>query len=344
MIRGDIRALSAYAVPDSSGMIKLDAMENPYALPNELREAWAKRLAATEINRYPDACMEELRTAIGKQNGLTAEHVLLGNGSDELIQMLLMAADAGACVIPAPTFVMYELISRWLKRPVISVQLNQHFELDAAAFMRACGQERTAITFLACPNNPTGNLWPAEAVAKIAASFKGLVVIDEAYLAFSERNHADLIAANVLILRTYSKLGWAGLRLGYLLGDPAMIAQLDKVRLPYNINTLTQESALLFLEHFDVFRNQAECIKGERERVRDVMDALDEVEVFPSAANFLLLRVSDAPAVFAALRERGILIKNLHPAGGLLSGCLRVTIGKQEENDSFLAALKEILA
>jgi len=344
MIRGDIRALSAYAVPDSSGMIKLDAMENPYALPQEIHDAWAKRLAATEVNRYPDACMAELRAAIAKQNGLTADHVLLGNGSDELIQMLLIAADAGACVIPAPTFVMYELISRWLKRPVISVQLDQRFELDAAAFMRACGQERTAIAFLACPNNPTGNLWPAETVARIARSFQGIVVIDEAYLAFSGHSHASLIGSNVLILRTYSKLGWAGLRLGYLLGDPAMIAQLDKVRLPYNINALTQEAALLFLEHFDAFQQQAGHIRGERDRVYTALADVAGLEAFPSAANFLLFRVGDAPAVFAALRERGILIKNLHQAGGLLSGCLRVTIGKPDENDAFLAALKEILA
>ncbi|MDX8410968.1 MAG: aminotransferase class I/II-fold pyridoxal phosphate-dependent enzyme, partial [Mariprofundaceae bacterium] len=220
MIRGDIRTLSAYAVPDSSGMIKLDAMENPYLLPEKLRDEWAALLTQTEINRYPDAAMTELRAAIAAQDDLAADHVLLGNGSDELIQMLLMAADAGAAVIPSPTFVMYELIARWLKRPVISVQLDRNFDLDADAFLRVGDQERTAIAFLACPNNPTGNLWPAETVERICRAFNGLVVIDEAYHAFSGRTHARLIAPNVLILRTYSKLGWAGLRLGSLLGDP----------------------------------------------------------------------------------------------------------------------------
>jgi histidinol-phosphate aminotransferase len=344
MIRGDIRAMDAYAVPDSRGMIKLDAMENPCPLPEKLRGDWANLLAQTGINRYPNAAMTELRAAIAAQDGLTADHVLLGNGSDELIQMLLMAADAGAAVIPSPTFVMYELIARWLKRPVISVQLDRRFDLDAEAFLRACDQERTAIAFLACPNNPTGNLWPVETVERICRSFKGLVVVDEAYHAFSGRTHARLIAPNVLILRTYSKLGWAGLRLGCLLGDPATIAEIDKVRLPYNINSLTQTSAAFFLKHFDIFEAQATGIRSERTRLSQAMAAIGGIEAFPSAANFLLFRVSDAPAVFSALRERGILIKNLHHAGGLLSGCLRVTIGKPEENDAFLTAIKEILA
>jgi len=344
MIRSDIRSLSAYAVPDSNGMVKLDAMENPYPLPKNLRNNWAKLLAEIEVNRYPDASMAELRSAIAAQNGLSAEHVLLGNGSDELIQMLIMAADSGACVIPTPTFAMYDLISRWLKRPVISVQLNKQFGLKAEVFMRACRQERTAITFLACPNNPSGNLWPFEAVSDVARSFKGIVVIDEAYLAFSGRSHVGLIASNVLILRTYSKLGWAGLRMGYLLGEPAMIEQLDKVRLPYNINSLTQASARFFLEHFDVFEDQTAVISRERERVYTALAGTEGVDVFPSATNFLLFRVEDAQTVFSSLQERGILIKNLHHTGGLLSGCLRVTIGTPKENGAFLAALKEILA
>ena len=347
MIRGDIRSLAAYHVPDSTGMVKLDAMENPYGLPPALHAAWAESLATTEFNRYPDADMQALRQKIGKLDGLTAEHVLLGNGSDDIIQMLLMAAEPGPCVVPEPTFVMYNLISRWLKRPVASVPLDRKFALNAEAFLNVCAREKAAIAFLACPNNPTGNLWPREVVEKIALNMRGLVVIDEAYRPFAERTHTDLIRDNVLVLRTFSKLGWAGMRLGYALGEPELIAQINKVRLPYNINSLTQHSATFLLRHMNVFDKQAAKIKKERERLFGVMSGLDKLEVFPSQTNFLLFRVGkelEANAVFEALCQHGVLIKNMHGQNGLLAQCLRFTIGSPEENVRFLKALKEILA
>jgi histidinol-phosphate aminotransferase len=347
MIRGDIRSLAAYHVPDSTGMVKLDAMENPYGLPTSLRASWAKSLAGTHINRYPDADMYELRRRIGELEGLSADHVLLGNGSDDIIQMLLMAAEPGPCVVPEPTFVMYNLISRWLKRPVASVPLDRDFVLNTKSFLNVCSREKAAITFLACPNNPTGNLWPRETIESIARNIRDLVVIDEAYRPFAERTHTDLIAENVLVLRTFSKLGWAGLRLGYALGDPELIAQINKVRLPYNINSLTQHSALFLLDHMDVFDKQAAKIKKERELLFGAMSGLDKVEVFPSQTNFLLFRVgkgAEANAVFEALKQCGVLIKNMHSQNGLLAQCLRVTIGSSEENKRFLNALKEILA
>ena len=347
MIRSDIRSLAAYHVPDSTGMVKLDAMENPYGLPAALRAEWAKAMAGTDINRYPDADMHALRTKIGALDGLSAEHVLLGNGSDDIIQMLLMAAEPGPCVVPEPTFVMYGLISRWLKRPVASVPLDKNFGLNGKAFLDVCSREKAAIAFLACPNNPTGNLWPQEAVHMVAQNMRDLVVIDEAYRPFAERTHTDQIKENVLILRTFSKLGWAGMRLGYALGDPELIAQLNKVRLPYNINSLTQHSAHFLLEHMQVFDEQAAQIKKERERLFTAMSTMDGLTVFPSQANFLLFRLGkdhEAAPVFEALRQHGILIKNMHGQNGLLAQCLRVTIGSSEENNRFLDALKEVLA
>ena len=347
MIRSDIRSLAAYHVPDSTGMIKLDAMENPYGLPAALRAEWAKAMAGADINRYPDADMLELRTKIGALDGLSAEHVLLGNGSDDIIQMLLMAAEPGPCVVPEPTFVMYGLISRWLKRPVASVPLDKNFGLNAKAFLDVCAREKAAIAFLACPNNPTGNLWPQEAVHMVAQNMRDLVVIDEAYRPFAERTHTDQIKENVLILRTFSKLGWAGMRLGYALGDPELIAQLNKVRLPYNINSLTQHSAHFLLEHMEVFDEQASQIKKERERLFKAISTMDGLTVFPSQANFLLFRLGkghEAAPVFEALRQHGVLIKNMHGQNGLLAQCLRVTIGSSEENNRFLNALKEALA
>lgn len=343
MIRNDIKALGAYHVPDSSGLIKLDAMENPYAMPAKLRTAWLKHLSQVDINRYPDADMYHLRQKIAARDGLAADQVLVGNGSDEIIQMLLMAADAGACVTPAPTFVMYELISRWLKRPVSTVPLAQDFSLDANAFLEVCAREKASIAFLACPNNPTGNMWPEETIRQIAENSRGLVVIDEAYRPFADRTHTSLIAPNVLILRTFSKLGWAGLRLGYVLGDADTIAQMNKTRLPYNINTLTQASAAFLLDHFDVFERQAADICAERARISAALVEMDGVEAFPSESNFLLVRVPDAVQAFEQLTTRGILVKNMHGQHDLLNHCLRVTIGTKQENDLFLKALREIL-
>ena len=344
MIRKDIKALTAYHVPDSSGKIKLDAMENPFPLPDKLKASWLQRLGEVELNRYPDADMHGLREKIAARDGLNADQVLLGNGSDEIIQMLLIAADAGACASPSPTFVMYDLISRWFKRPVATIPLEKDFSLNADKFLQLCAREKATIAFLACPNNPTGNLWSESTIRKIATGFRGLLIIDEAYLPFADRTHTDLIAPNVLILRTYSKLGWAGLRLGYLLGDAKTISALNKIRLPYNINSLTQASADFFLDHFAVFEKQAKEICSEREKVSKALASMDGIEVFPSQANFLLLRINNSDEIFERLKQKGILIKNMNSHGGLLKNCLRITIGSKEENGALLSALKEILA
>lgn len=344
MIRSDIRALSAYHVQDSDGLIKLDAMENPFELPEAFRLAWAEHLAQTHVNRYPDASMLALREKIAQRDGVSPEQILLGNGSDEIIQMLLIAADKGACVTPAPTFVMYDAVSRWLKRDTASVSLTADFDLNPDRFLEACTREKAAIVFLACPNNPTGNMWPFESVKKIAEYFCGIVVIDEAYFPFASHDHLSLVGKNVLVLRTFSKMGFAGLRLGYLVGDADVIAHLNKVRMPYNINSLTQASALFFLAHSDMFDGQVSIIKDERAKVAKQLAAIVGVEVFPSEANFLLFRVADANSVFAQLSAQGILIKNMHGYHPLLRQCLRVTIGKTEENEVFMKVMKEILA
>ena len=344
MIRKDIKALAAYHVPDSSGMIKLDAMENPFTLPGDLKRSWKARLGEVDLNRYPDADMHDLREKIAARDGLSADQVLLGNGSDEIIQMLLLAADSGACASPAPTFVMYDLVSRWLKRPVTTVPLENDFSLDAKKFLQLCAREKASIAFLACPNNPTGNMWSESTIKEIVTNFRGLVIIDEAYLPFADRTHTNLIAPNVLILRTYSKVGWAGLRLGYLLGDAKTITELNKVRLPYNINSLTQASADFFLDHFELFENQAKEICAERSRVSAELMGIDGIEVFPSQANFLLMRVKGADSIFEQLKQKKILIKNMNPQGGLLKECLRITIGSKDENSALLSALKEIMA
>lgn len=336
--------MPAYRVQDHAGMIKLDAMENPYPLPPDLQSMWLNRLAELSLNRYPDSQALELKAKIAARDGLQPDQILLGNGSDEIIQLLIIAADQGTCIIPEPTFVMYELIAHWLNRPVATVPLASDFSLDANSFFRVCSREKTALAFLACPNNPTGNLWSREVISEVTENFRGLIILDEAYAPFSAQTHTDLIADNILILRTFSKLGWAGLRLGYLLGNPETIAQLEKVRLPYNINSLTQTTALLFLDHYSKFDSQIQLICSERKRLFDALDKLGKsVHVFPSEANFLLFRVGDADHVHRYLCGQKILIKNMHASGGLLKNCLRVTIGLPEENDRFLAALSSAI-
>jgi len=343
MIRNDIKALTAYHVADSGGLIKLDAMENPFTLPDALQKSWAEQLAQVDINRYPDADMLALRKKIATQAGVETGQVLLGNGSDEIIQMLLLATNPGTCVVPAPTFVMYDLISHWLKRPVATVPLGKDFSLNAEMLLQVCAREKAGIVFLACPNNPTGNLWPEEAIRQIASNFNGLLIIDEAYGPFSERTHTHLIAENVMVLRTFSKLGWAGLRLGYLIGDAESISHLNKVRMPYNVNALTQASASFLLDHFAVFEQQAAEIRAERERVTAAFAEVEGIQVFPSQANFILIRVADAEVVFDGLKAAGILVKNMNGVGGLLAECLRITIGTKDENDAVLTAIREMM-
>lgn len=344
MIRKDIRAISSYEVADASGMIKLDAMENPFPLPAELRAEWAEDLSQVDINRYPDANMLELRTQIAQRDGVIPEQIILGNGSDEIIQMLLMATGKGTCMAPAPSFVMYSLVAKWLQRPFSTPPLGKDFSLDADQFLQACAREKVSMVFLACPNNPTGNMWPLETIKSICDLFNGLVVIDEAYGPFSSRAHTHLLSEKVMILRTFSKLGWAGLRLGYLLGSVSFVHELNKIRMPYNINSLTQASAKFLLRHDDLFQQQAKLICKERDRVRHELLALPRIHVFPSEANFLLLRVNDATAIFESLKSKGILIKSMHGADPSLEQCLRVTIGTESENDQFITAMRDILS
>ncbi len=343
MLRKDIRALSSYQVADARGMVKLDAMENPFTLPHSLRREWARVLMQVDINRYPDSQMQGLRKQIADRDRVIPEQVLLGNGSDEIIQMLLLATADSTVMAPAPSFAMYGLVCKWLRRDFFTMPLGNNFNLDAKQFLAACAREKVGMVFLACPNNPTGNLWDYETLQTICSQFNGLVVIDEAYMPFSSRQHTALLAPNVVILRTFSKLGWAGLRLGYLLGSVSFIHELNKVRMPYNINALTQASASFLLKHDDVFQAQAAVIRQQRQQLAAALTELPNVHVFPSEANFLLIRVADADRVFNGLKAQGILVKNMHGSDPALKQCLRITIGSETENAQLLSAMRSIL-
>ena len=351
-VRPEIRGLSAYHVQPSSGLIKLDAMENPYTWPDELREPWLELLRTTDVNRYPDAMAqalsERLQAAMGVPAGM---RVLLGNGSDELIQMIAMSLSGPARRLLSvdPGFVMYRLIATFCGMQYVGVPLRaRDFALDLLAVLQAMEEHQPAVVFLAYPNNPTANLFDADAIVEIIRRAPGLVVVDEAYAPFTDASFMPRLGEfdNLLVMRTVSKMGLAGLRLGLLAGPADWLDEFDKVRLPYNINVLTQVSAEFALRHRAVFDQQTARIRTERGRLAAALARLPGVTVYPSEANFLLLRAppGKAAAWFDGLRDRGVLIKNLHGAHPLLSDCLRPTVGTTRENDALIAALAEVSA
>ncbi|MFP5504935.1 MAG: histidinol-phosphate transaminase [Gammaproteobacteria bacterium] len=349
-VRDEIRALSAYHVPDPGECIKLDAMENPYRWPEELVAAWLERLRGVSLNRYPDPAARAVQAALRDAMQVPdAMAVLLGNGSDELIQMIVLTLAAPGRVIlaPEPSFVMYKLIAQVAGLKYAGVPLKNDFGLDMDAMLEAIDLHQPAVVFLAYPNNPTGNLFAAADVRRIAAAAPGLVVVDEAYAAFAADSFMPVLGEypNLLVLRTVSKMGLAGLRLGLLAGPPEWLDEIDKTRLPYNINVLTQASAEFALEHRDVLDAQTARIRADRATLFAELSKLPGLTVYPSEANFLLFRTpaGRAAELFAGLRARGILIKNLSGAGGALADCLRVTVGTPDENAAFLAALRDLL-
>ncbi len=354
LIRAPIRALKAYAVADATGLIKLDAMENPYSWPDELLDDWLTGLRDTPINRYPDphaqGVVQQLRAVLALPSGVD---VLLGNGSDELIQLLALAVNGVSgqrriVLTPEPGFVMYRMVATFTGMDYVGVPLKPDFSLDEAAMLQAIEQHQPALVFLAYPNNPTGNLFSATAMQRIIAATPGLVIVDEAYRAFTDDSFIPALAEydNLLVMGTLSKLGLAGLRLGYLLGAAHWLHEIDKVRLPYNINALTQCSVEFALQHHTVFAAQAQQIRQARAQLQAELARLPGVVTYPSQANFILFRVchGQALSVFSGLKNYGILIKNLDPMGGLLQDCLRVTVGTPEENRRFLQALDSLLS
>jgi len=345
LVRPEIRALSAYHVEPAPGLVKLDAMENPYTLPEELRRELAGVLSRVAVNRYPTPTPQTLLDALARRMDVPrGMQLLLGNGSDELIQIVItaLARPGAAMMYPSPTFVMYSMGATFSGMKAIPVPLREDFSLDAAAFIARMKAEQPALVFLAYPNNPTGVLYAEEDVVEVIKACKGLVVLDEAYHVFAGKSLMPRLPefSNLIIIRTVSKLGLAGIRLGYLVGRPEWVQQFDKVRPPYNVNVLTQAAALFLLERLDVLEGQAARIKADRTGLGKSLAALKGVTVFPSEANFFLIRVPDAEQTFRALKEQNVLIKNLHPG---LRNCLRVTVGTPDENRILLTALREAL-
>jgi len=355
MIRPVIKESQAYQVANASGLIKLDAMENPYSLSARLKAKLQVRISEAELNRYPDPSASALRKKLQQVMQVPVDKtIVLGNGSDELIQMLAMAVadhndkNQDICLMSFdPGFVMYKMIADFVGIKYVGVALREDFSLDMENVRLMIKQHRPAIIFIAYPNNPSANCYNEKDIEEIISVAPGMVVLDEAYHPFAQTSFMSRLTEfdNLLVMRTVSKMGLAGLRLGLLCGHPDIINEIDKIRLPYNINVLTQISAEFVLDNIDVLDTQAKLIRDERELLLEKMQAMPELDVFPSQANFILFRVlvKNANAVFESIKQSGVLIKNMKADAGLLKNCLRVTVGTPSENLAFCVALKSAM-
>lgn len=349
-VREDIRALSAYHVANPTGLIKLDAMENPYQWPDSVKQDWLKVLENCEINRYPDPSGQDVKNALRACFNIDEPYdILLGNGSDEIIQCLAMAmaTPGNKIMAPEPSFVMYKMIATFVGMDYLGVPLSKDFQLDMPAMLAAINQHQPAIIFLAQPNNPTGNCYTEADVRTILDNSEGLVVIDEAYMAFTDCDSLPLLSEyeNLVVMRTLSKIGLAGLRLGFLVGSPDWITEFNKIRMPYNVNVLTQASVGFALKNYDVMKRQTEAIKKERNMLMQRLEGIGLARIWPSEANFILVRTpqDSAKTIFASMQEQGVLVKCLHGAHPLLKDCLRLTVGAPKENEAMFLALQKSL-
>ena len=352
-IRDDIKAMSAYRIADlPEGFIKLDAMESPYhpfARFTELSNEWLRLIAQAPIQLYPNPAASGLQETLRKAFDIPeAAAIALGNGSDELIQfMTLLVAQSGATMLAVePSFVMYRHNAELYGMNYAGVPLNEDFTLDLPAVLSAIEKHQPALIFIAYPNNPTGVCFRREEVEAIIHAARGIVVVDEAYGAFSRDSFLPQAGSveNLVVMRTISKIGFAGLRIGYAAGSPAVMDELAKILPPYNMNQLSLATAKFALQHHDVIQTTIDILKTERERVFSGLSAIGRLKAFPSEANFITVRVPDADALFNTLKENRILIKKLHGTHPLLAQCVRITIGSPEQNDAVLDIIRKLYA
>ena len=342
-LRSDIKNIDAYHVPVSKDMIKLDAMESPFGVPEDLKVEFLKCIEQSEVNRYPEADPSPLKDTLRSLMDIPDEFgILLGNGSDELIQLLALACSKDDLIMSfEPSFVMYELVSKYVNLEYFGVQLDSNFDINLNDALLIIEREKPKIIFIAYPNNPTGNCFDYDAIIEIIKSTNSMVILDEAYYAYSDKSFLSEISnfPNLLVLRTISKIGFAGLRLGLLIGDQETIAQLNKLRLPYNINALTQTSANFLLQDKQRIINNAQIIIEERRRLAHELSLFSKFKVYPSQTNFILVHSEDAHSLHTALKENGILIKGF-PKGSKLSNFIRISVSEPVENNMLIDAIR----
>lgn len=342
----EIRDITPYSVPLIDCRIKLDGNESPFSLPDDVQDKVHRALKEIEVNRYPDPEAPRLIDIISRVSEFPKGGILLGNGSDELIGMLIttFTSGTGKVLCPTPSFSMYKLTALAMGAEVLEIPLDDKFDIELDATIKAIEDKDPDLIFLASPNNPTGNMYSANKITEIISVAKGLVVVDEAYSDFSGYTFLPLVKEyeNLVILRTLSKVGFAGLRVGMLFAREHLVSEINKVRYPYNINSLSQAVSEVVLENHEFVSESIQLIIRERDRVYKALSSHETIEAYPSDANFIFFRVQDADTLFSRLVEKDILIRNFNRPGRL-QDCMRVTIGTPQENDAFLNALTEIL-
>lgn len=348
LVEKNIFKQSGYVAPEVTGAIKMDANENPISLQEPLKKKLMEEMGRIDLNRYPEAGALKLRDRFARYYGVNKDMVMLGNGSDELIQTLCLTLKGkiNGVLVPVPAFSMYKIIAVNTGNKVVEVPLSKKFDLDVDAITEKIKNNFPALIFLSCPNAPTGNLFSRDKIEAIIKKTPGIVVIDEAYAIFSGRTLLPLLKKydNVVFLNTLSKLGLASMRLGLLIGNRDIVVQLDKVRLPYNINSLSQVAANFFLDYQDEFSRQAAEIIKRREELYLGLKEIAGIKLYPSRANFIFFSCAfDSNRIYNKLVAEGIIVKNLN-VPPLMPNCMRVTVGNRKENEAFLRALKSVIS
>lgn len=337
LIKPEIRALKAYEAKEIPCLVKLDANESPYGFERQITS-----LKDIKTNRYPNPEARELRKVVARRWGISSDNILHGNGSDELIYYIITTF-GGPVLYPVPTFSMYGIISKALGERIIEIPLTREFDIDIDRTLKEIRKKRPRLIFISSPNNPTGNCFSSEAILRIIEDSGAIVVVDEAYQPFSSRKGILPFIKdykNLLIMRTLSKIGLAALRVGFLIGEPEILAEINKVRLPFNVNSYSQAIAVRILKEKGLIDRAIKDITSERERLFSALSGIKGVKPYPSEANFILFKVDHPEKVYRALLKRGILIRNMDSQ---MRGCLRVTVGTERENSLFLDNLKEIM-
>jgi len=344
-VRPDLAGFEPYVAKEPPHKIRMNANENPFDMPYQIRELIKEEISRHQFNRYPDPAAMELRARLAVELRVDANQLAIGNGSDELINYIIAAFGGGGArvIFPTPTFSMYEILAALWGAEAKAVPLSESFDISSDAILAEADADGRNIVFISFPNNPTGNCFSTQAILDVIEYSNAIVVVDEAYYEFSGKTFLPLLGdhQNLILLRTFSKaFGLAGLRVGYMIARSDIIDEIMKVKLVYNINSLSQRIALILLEHKSEMSVYIDKILQERERLARHLSEMDGITPFQSDANFILFRAEpNAEIIFSGLLQKGILIRNLNEPG-LLRNCLRVTMGKPEENDAFISALK----
>jgi histidinol-phosphate aminotransferase len=347
LIKKELREQEGYRVDVIPYRTRMDANESPFSLPPLLKRKLFKEMKNIALNRYPEPGAPLIRKRFAEHYGIADDMIMIGNGSDELIQILCSALvnSSSSIMVPIPTFVMYRIIATNTGHTIAEVPLNASFDLDLQTMLTRIATDTPVLTFLSYPNSPTSNCFSQESVKAIIEASRGIVVVDEAYGSFAGKTFLPLLKKydNLVILKTLSKVGLAAMRIGFLIASPPLVHELDKVRLPYNINALSQVAAGFYLDHIDIFSDQTREIVASREELLSALGEIEAVHPYPSDANFIFFSCDfDTDNIYSLLIREGILIKNLN-SPGVLKNCMRVTVGNREENQELIKALKKIL-